>query len=93
MAGESVLTFQIVEDLWLLFSPKTIYYFEERFCRKVDKGKPVLFQLPILGQKVWVLHPDNLPRFLDVARQAGLIPVKFDFEKASRRIQPKWEVT
>jgi len=62
----------------------TLYYFEEAYCEKVNEdGDDIIFGIPVLkeGRLLWLMHPDHVPQFLDAAKQAGLNPVKFDFEK------------
>lgn len=92
MPDEPVLTYQTLVDLWELLDPKTIYYYDEPYVPKVDEeGVEVFYRVPMLEQEVWLLHPDNVPLFLDAVKQTGRNPIKFDFEKVGRHIKPKWE--
>lgn len=92
MPEESLLTHQTLVDLLQWLDPRTIFFIEERFCLKVDEdGKDIFFKVPMLGEQVWLMHPDHVPRFLLAARRAGLIPVKFDFERHNCRVRLKWK--
>jgi hypothetical protein len=55
-----------------------MHYLTDANCPKLDNGEPVFYGMmpnAVCNHKVVLMHPDNLPAFLEVCAKIGAEPV------------------
>lgn len=62
-------------------SPAVFYLPVHRCTCEDDDGQAVVFGVQLPSVRVYVLHPSLESQFIDVAKQAGLRAVRFDYGK------------